>query len=90
MDIKEITNLHSNMELLLPFENKVDEISSQYLHSNMELLLHKIKNFQKGIYSTFTFQYGATSTIIIVCKRLTYIEFTFQYGATSTPNFFHC
>ena len=54
------------------------------LHSNMELLLPVNFLFLVLLFSTFTFQYGATSTALSLVCSLFQSKFTFQYGATST------
>ena len=58
-----ILNLYSNMVLLLLDTNKSAPQLFAYLHSNMVLLLHIGLLVMLLSLSTFTFQYGATSTI---------------------------
>ena len=50
----------------------------------MELLLPDLINTPNSIKTTFTFQYGATSTNLYVNGYKGDYKFTFQYGATST------
>ena len=55
-----------------------------HLHSNIELLLPYIVNSILPVTSLFTFQYGATATLITLYSSKTTYKFTFQYGATAT------
>ena len=50
----------------------------------MELLLPFRVILKLLLLLVFTFQYGATATLIPVLYILLYHQFTFQYGATAT------
>ena len=84
-DVKAINPyLHSNMVLLLRGYSMFTFKQKRYLHSNMVLLLLSFSfNTPIGV-PLFTFQYGATSTKILIEILITILKFTFQYGATST------
>ena len=72
------------MELLLLLPFKSIPSSFNNLHSNMELLLLSF-HFNKAYDNyKFTFQYGATSTLMFLYIFSQLSIFTFQYGATST------
>ena len=60
-----LTDLHSNMELLLLISFLKNHNHILYLHSNMELLLLIEYTMAGGKMARFTFQYGATVTKII-------------------------
>ena len=77
------------MVLLLQGVKEYDEIWYRYLHSNMVLLLPKAILGLNNNNSTFTFQYGATSTDKANWKWSSEEEFTFQCGATSTAYHSH-
>ena len=50
----------------------------------MELLLPVSSFIDEHISAKFTFQYGATTTLLIISDSCLFKKFTFQYGATTT------